>query len=261
MIEFDKVSFSYGTRKVLQDVSFLIQKEERVAVLGGSGEGKTTILKLILRLLRPDSGRILIEGEDITDKPENELREVRMKFSIVFQEGALFDSLNVMENVAFCLREYTKMSEEEINRKVRELLRTTGLEEATEMMPEELSGGMQRRAAIARALAAFEPKMFLYDEPTSGLDPINADMICKLILDLSKDGKGFIIVTHKIFDAVKVADRFILLKDGTIMFDGNREQLISSPDPDVKTFRSELHPPQLEKEPKERTIHRGGRNV
>ena len=117
MIEFDKVSFSYGTRKVLQDVSFFIPREEKVAILGGSGEGKTTVLKLILRLLRPDSGRILIDGEDITDKAEDELREARMKFSIVFQEGALFDSLSVKENVAFCLREYTRMSEEEIDRK------------------------------------------------------------------------------------------------------------------------------------------------
>ncbi len=260
MIEFDKVSFSYGTRKVLRDVSFFIPREERVAILGGSGEGKTTVLKLMLRLLTPDSGRILIDGEDITDKAEDELREVRMKFSIVFQEGALFDSLTVKENVAFCLREYTKMSEEEIDRKVRELLRTMGLEEAMEMMPEELSGGMHRRVAIARALAAFEPKMFLYDEPTSGLDPINADMICKLILGLSKDGKGFIIVTHKIFDAVKVADRFMLLKGGTIILDGNRDQLMNSPIPDVQIFRSELNPPQLGKEPRERMLNRGGRN-
>ena len=153
--------------------------------------------------MRPDSGRIIIEGEDITDKTEDELREIRMKFSIVFQEGALFDSLNVKENVAFCLREYTKLSEEEIDGKVRELLRWMGLEEPWNMMPEELSGGMHRRVAIARSLAAFEPKMFLYDEPTTGLDPVNAEMICKLILDLSKDGKGFIIVTHKVFDAMK----------------------------------------------------------
>ncbi len=242
MIEFDKVSFSYGTRNVLQGVSFLIRREERVAILGGSGEGKTTILKLILGLLRPDSGRILIEGEDITDKTEDELREVRMKFSIVFQEGALFDSLNVKENVAFCLREYTKLSEEEIDRKARELLRTMRLEEAIGMMPEELSGGMHRRVAIARSLAAFEPKMFLYDEPTSGLDPVNADMICRMILDLSKDGRGFIIVTHKVLDATKVANRFLFLKNGGIIFDGTREQLMRTPFPEIQTFLGELRP-------------------
>jgi phospholipid/cholesterol/gamma-HCH transport system ATP-binding protein len=190
--------------------------------------------------LRPDSGRIIVEGEDITGKTEDDLRETRMKFSMVFQEGALFDSLNVKENVAFCLREYTKLSEEEIDRKVRELLRRMGLEEAMEMMTEELSGGMHRRVAIARSLAAFEPKMFLYDEPTSGLDPINADMICKLILDLSKDGKGFIIVTHKVWDAMKVANRFLFLKKGGIIFDGSKEQLMRTPIPEIQTFLSEI---------------------
>jgi phospholipid/cholesterol/gamma-HCH transport system ATP-binding protein len=242
MIAFDKVSFSYGALQILREISFSIGVNERVAILGGSGDGKTTLLRLVLGLLRPDSGKIIIDGEDITDKTEDELREVRMKFSIVFQEGALFDSVNVKENVAFCLREYTRMSEEEIERKVRELLRMMGLEEAVEMMPEELSGGMHRRVAIARSLAAFEPKMFLYDEPTTGLDPVNADTICKLILDLSKNGKGFIIVTHKVFDAMKVANRFLFLKNGVIIFDGNKEELMHTPVPEIQTFLSELRP-------------------
>ncbi|MCL4476964.1 MAG: ATP-binding cassette domain-containing protein [Nitrospirae bacterium] len=240
MIVFDGVSFSYGDRAILTDLHFSIRADERVAVLGGSGEGKTTILKLIMGLMRPDSGMIFIEGEDITGKTEEALRDVRMKFSIVFQEGALFDSLNVKENVAFCLREYTALSEEEIDVKVRDLLRRVGVEQALEFMPEELSGGMHRRVAIARSLAAFEPKMFLYDEPTSGLDPVNADNICKLILDLSRNGKGFIIVTHKVFDALKVANRFIFLQDGKILFDGDREQLLHSPIPDIQIFISEL---------------------
>jgi phospholipid/cholesterol/gamma-HCH transport system ATP-binding protein len=240
MITFDGVSFSYGERPVLSDLHFSVRADERVAVLGGSGEGKTTILKLVMGLMRPDSGRVFIEGEDITDKTEEALRNVRMKFSIVFQEGALFDSLNVKENVAFCLREYTALSEEEIDVKVRDLLRLVGVEEAMEFMPEELSGGMHRRVAIARSLAAFEPKMFLYDEPTSGLDPVNADNICRLILDLSRNGKGFIIVTHKVFDALKVADRFIFLMDGKMLFDGSREELLHSPIPEIQTFISEL---------------------
>jgi len=243
MIVFDEVSFSYGALQVLREISFSIGVDERVGILGGSGDGKTTLLKLILGLLRPDSGKIVIDGEDITEKTEDELREVRMKFSIVFQEGALFDSLNVKENVAFCLREYTRMSEEEIERKVRELLRMMGLDEAVEMMPEELSGGMHRRVAIARSLAAFEPKMFLYDEPTTGLDPVNADTICKLILDLSKNGKGFIIVTHKVFDAMKVANRFLFLKNGAIIFDGKKEELMHTPVPEIQTFLGELRPP------------------
>ena len=243
MIVFDRVSFSYGALQILREMSFSIKADERVAILGGSGDGKTTLLKLILGLLRPDSGHIIIDGEDVTDKAEDELREARMKFSIVFQEGALFDSLNVKENVAFCLREYTRMSEEEIDRQVRELLSRMGLEEAVEMMPEELSGGMHRRVAIARSLAASEPRMFLYDEPTTGLDPVNADTICRLILDLSKNGKGFIIVTHKVFDAMKVANRFLFLKNGAILFDGDKDELIHSPIAEIQVFLSELNPP------------------
>ncbi len=241
MIEFDKVSFSYGTRGVLPGITFSILTEERVAILGGSGDGKTTVLKLILGLLRPDSGRILIDGEDITNRTEEELREARMKFSIVFQEGALFDSLNVKENIAFGLREYTILSEKEIDQKVRELLRKVDLEDAMELMPEELSGGMHRRVAIARSLAASEPKMFLYDEPTTGLDPVNAETICRLILDLSQNGRGFIIVTHKVFDAVKVANRFLFLKNGAILFDGDKDELMHSPIAEIQVFLSELN--------------------
>ena len=239
MIEFQKVSFSYGARSVLKDITFYIKRRERVAILGGSGEGKTTVLKLILGLLRPDSGRILIDGADITDKSENELREVRMKFSIVFQEGALFDSLNVKENVAFCLREYTAMSEEEIDAKVRSLLARVGMEEAMDLMPEELSGGMQRRVAIMRSLAAFEPEMFLYDEPTSALDPVNADIIYKLMTELSDEGKGFVMVTHEVPAAARVSERFLLLEKGRLIFDGNRQNLLRLPVPEIQLYVKE----------------------
>jgi len=239
MIEFEKVSFSYGDRHVLRDVSFSMRADERLAILGGSGEGKTTILKLILGLVDADSGRIIIEGDDITDKTEDELREVRMKFSIVFQEGALFDSLNVKENVAFCLREYSKLSEEEIDQKVREILKVVDVEPAIDLMTDELSGGMHRRVAIARSLAAYEPKVFLYDEPTTGLDPINADNICRLIVDLCKDGKGLITVTHKVSDAMKMAERFMFLKDGMILFDGDKDMLLKSPNEEIQRFISE----------------------
>ncbi len=242
MIEFDRVRFSYGAREVLRGISFWIDFHEKVAVLGGSGEGKTTVLKLIMGLLKPDSGKILIDGEDISNKTEAALREIRMKFSIVFQEGALFDSLNVKENVAFGLREYANLSEEELDQKVRTLLNRVDLEDAVDLMPEELSGGMHRRVAIIRSLAAIEPRMFLYDEPTSGLDPVNANIICKLILDLAVGGKGFIVVTHKILDAFKLADRFIFLEGGTILLDGQREKLISSSIPEVRIFLSELNP-------------------
>lgn len=241
MIIFDQVSFSYGRNPVLRDLSFTVNAYERVAILGESGEGKTTILKLILGLLMPDSGEITIDGEEISGKSEDELRSMRRKFSIVFQEGALFDSLNVRENVAFCLREYSRMPEDGIDRKVKELLKTVGMEQAMELMPEELSGGMHRRVAIARSLAACEPQMFLYDEPTSGLDPVNARNICRLIVDLSRDGKGFIIVTHKVLDALKVAKRFLFLHNGLLIFDGDRDHLLQTEIPEVRTFVKELY--------------------
>jgi phospholipid/cholesterol/gamma-HCH transport system ATP-binding protein len=241
MIVFNQVSFSYGIQPVLKNLSFSIHLDERVAILGGSGEGKTTILRLILGLLKPDVGKILINGMDITDKPEEDLTEIRKKFSIVFQEGALFDSLNVKENVAFGLREYTKMTEEQLDQKVRELLRRVGLEQALELMPEELSGGMHRRVAMVRSLAAFEPNMFLYDEPTTGLDPVNADIICKLILDLSARGMGFVVVTHKVYDAIRLANRFLFLKNGSIIFDGKKEELVRASVPEIQIYIRELN--------------------
>ena len=241
MIQFDRVTFSYGPRVVVKDVSFSMQAHERVAILGESGGGKTTILKLILGLIRPDSGKIYIDGEEITEMTEEELRKVRMKFSIVFQEGALFDSLNVKENVAFPLREYGRMSEEELDMKVRALLSSVGVDQAIDLMPEELSGGMHRRVAIARSIAAFEPRMFLYDEPTSGLDPINADNICRVILSLSKNERGLLVVTHKVTDALKVANRFLFLHGGAVLLDGSKDELIHTTIPEVEAFLCELN--------------------
>jgi phospholipid/cholesterol/gamma-HCH transport system ATP-binding protein len=239
MIVFDKIDFSYGARRVLRQASFSVEFHERVAILGGSGEGKTTILRLILGLIRPDAGRIIIDGADITRMREKELRDVRMKFSLVFQEGALFDSLSVKENVAFCLREYTEMSEEEIEERVRQILRTVGVEQALELMPEELSGGMHRRVSIARSLAMAMPRMFLYDEPTTGLDPVNADNICRLISGLSREGRGLMMVTHKVSDAMKVAERFMFLQEGRVLFDGGRQKLLDADIPEMRLFVQE----------------------
>jgi phospholipid/cholesterol/gamma-HCH transport system ATP-binding protein len=240
MITMDDVTFGYGTKPVLLNASLKIGASERVAILGGSGEGKTTILKLILRLIKPDTGRISVEGVDITEMSEDELRDVRRKFSIVFQEGALFDSLNVKENVAFCLREFSEMTEEQIDARVHELLRVVGVEEAINLMPSELSGGMHRRVAIARSLAAFEPKMFLFDEATTGLDPVNAERICRLINEICKEGTGLIIVTHKVIDAIRVAGRFLFLLNGRIVFDGNRQELLGSDNPAIVEFLNEF---------------------
>jgi phospholipid/cholesterol/gamma-HCH transport system ATP-binding protein len=245
MIEFRNVTLAYNDHVVLNNISFTADFSERIAILGGSGGGKTTILRLMLGLIRPDEGKIIIDGQDISLLSESQLREPRMKFSIVFQEGALFDSKNVRENVAFCLREYGHYSEKEIDQRVRELLKRLGIEEAIDLMPEELSGGMQRRAAIARSLAECEPKMMLYDEATTGLDPITAASICSLIKELSAgelpDRKGFIIVTHKVLDATRVADRYMYLENGSIAFDGDIEALRNTQDPELKEFISELY--------------------
>lgn len=245
MIEFRDVSLAYGSHAILERLSFRARFYEKIAVLGGSGEGKTTILKLILGLIRPDEGTILINGQEITGLSEAELRDARMNFSIVFQEGALFDSMNVRENVAFCLREYSKLTEKEIDIQVRELLRRLGIEDALLLMPEELSGGMQRRVAIARSLAGCNPKMMLYDEATTGLDPITADNICGLINELSEgeapDRRGIIIVTHKVTDAAKVAERYLYLHNGSIVFDGDMDAMKRTANTELRKFISELY--------------------
>lgn len=241
MIVFDDVWFYYGEREVLKGVSFSVQFNERVALLGESGGGKTTILKLILGLIKPDRGRILIDGVDITELNEEELIPVRRKFSIVFQEGALFDSLPVKENVAFFMRELLKLTDEEIYSKVSELLSLVGVHGAEELMPEQLSGGMHRRVAIARALSVGKTKMFLYDEPTAGLDPINSQRIISLIEDLAdRENTGIMIITHVVYVAWQLCNRFIFIKDGSIIFDGNKNELISTNISDVKDFIKEL---------------------
>ncbi len=244
MIEFINVSLAYNDRSVLQGLSFSAQFSEKIAILGSSGEGKTTILRLLLGLLDPNSGSIVIDGTDITAVPESARRDIRTKFTIVFQEGALFDSLSVRENVAFCLREDGSLSEKEIEESVRGFLRRVGIEDAIGLMPEQLSGGMQRRAAIARSLCACEPKMILYDEPTTGLDPVTAENICDLINGLSSGNppqrKGIIVVTHNVSDAAKVAERFLYLKEGRIVFDGGLSELRSTADPSLREFIKEI---------------------
>lgn len=246
MIELQSVRLSYNTHQVLDGISFKANFYDKIAILGESGGGKTTILKLLLGLMRPDSGSILIDGQNIALLPESELRASRLKFSIVFQEGALFDSLNVRENVAFPLREFADHSEDEIESRVRELLRRVGIEEAIDLMPEELSGGMQRRAAIARSLATCDPAMMLYDEPTTGLDPLTADNICNLINVLSSgappERKGLIIVTHDVEAAARVAERFLYLKEGRIVFDGGLDAITHTADPRLRKFIKELLP-------------------
>jgi phospholipid/cholesterol/gamma-HCH transport system ATP-binding protein len=244
MIEFQDVTIVYNGRPVMDRVSFTAQFHEKIAILGSSGAGKTTILKLIVGLDQPDSGRILINGTDISALTEAELRDIRMNFSIVFQEGALFDSLSVRDNVAFCLWEREKAPEDVVESTVKSLLNRVGIEDAMYLMPDQLSGGMQRRVAIARSLAGCRPRMMLYDEPTSGLDPLTADTICNLINELSSgaptERTGLIIVTHDVSDAIKIAERFMYLRNGRIQFDGGLEALTSSQDAELKKFIKDI---------------------
>lgn len=236
MITFDNIWLWQEERAVLKDIDFTIKTDERVAILGPSGAGKTTILKLILGLLHPDSGRVIIDKQDIAKLTEDAIDRVRLKFSIVFQEGALFDSLSVKDNVAFYFKEQTNFTIDQIDEQVAILLKTVDMEDAGDLMPEQLSGGMKRRVAIARSLAVSEARMNLYDEPTSGLDPVNSDIIRSLIMHLAGDGKGFIVVTHEIFDALSLAFRFMFLKDGEIVFDGDKNQFVNSKVPQVEEF-------------------------
>jgi phospholipid/cholesterol/gamma-HCH transport system ATP-binding protein len=241
MVAFENVTLRRGSRTILERVSFRIEHRERVVILGGSGTGKTTLLKLILGLIRPDAGRIIIDGEDLTSRSEKQLRAIRVKFMIVFQEGALFDSLTVKENVAFYLRERGGMGEEEIDRRVGAMLDRVGLGYAMDRMPEELSGGMIRRVAIARSLAAGEPSMFLYDEPTGDLDPLSADTVIGLIRSLATESRGFIVVTHQILHALRLGRRFMFLGDGSILFDGDGDELLETEQPQVRDFIGQFY--------------------
>ncbi len=239
MITFDNVWLFQDERAVLKNVTFLIKNGEKVAILGPSGAGKTTILRLILGLITPDSGRVLIDGEDYMHLSESKRENVRLKFSIVFQEGALFDSLSVKDNVGFYYDQYfkkKKMNPADVEQRISDLLEKVGLQESAEKMPEQLSGGMKRRVAIARALAVSDAVMNLYDEPTSGLDPVNTNIIRSLITELADDGRGFVVVTHEILDALVMAKRFMFLTDGEIFFDGTQDEIVHTTIPQVTQF-------------------------
>jgi len=247
-IEFEHVTKSFflpdGTlQTVLEDVSFFVPRGETVAILGRSGVGKSVTLKHIVGFLKPDLGRVFVDGVDITDFEEEQLAEVRRRMAMVFQSGALFDSLTVAENVGFPLRERARLDgqaleEEEIERRVRELLETVELEEKADMMPADLSTGMRRAVAIARALAA-EPDCILYDEPTTMVDPLMAQIITELIQRLKeKFHKTSIVVTHDVRLAERVADRMVMLHQSRVAFFGTPAEWQVSADPEVERFRA-----------------------
>ncbi|MGH7423129.1 MAG: ABC transporter ATP-binding protein, partial [Candidatus Methylomirabilales bacterium] len=204
--------------------------------LGGSGTGKSVLLKLIIGLLKPDTGQILVEGEDIVPLQEEELLQVRRKVGMLFQGAALFDSLSVRENVAFPLREHTRMTEAEIRGRVEEVLALVGMAGVEEKLPSELSGGMRKRVGLARAIA-LTPRIVLYDEPTTGLDPRNVDKINELITDLrAKLQVTSVVVTHDIQSALRISDRVALLSDGRVVDTGTPAEIAKAEHPVVQEF-------------------------
>jgi phospholipid/cholesterol/gamma-HCH transport system ATP-binding protein len=221
---------------VLQEISLEVGRGETLSVLGRSGTGKSVLLKLIIGLHKPDSGSIRVNGEDVTKLKLKELNEVRKKVGFLFQQAALYDSLTIEENVGFPLRRHSRMSDEECHERVRELLASVGMEKDAHKLPGELSGGMQKRVGLARALA-LEPEIILFDEPTAGLDPITAAEIDDLILRLQKERHmTSVVVTHDIPSAQGVSDRVALMRDGQLLIEGTFEDLQKSRDPFVMQF-------------------------
>jgi phospholipid/cholesterol/gamma-HCH transport system ATP-binding protein len=262
IVVFDKVSLAFDDKVILREVSFTLITGRTKLILGASGAGKSTILKLILGLLKPDAGVIWVNGERVDLMSELEMMKVRTDLGMVFQEGALFDSLTVAENVGYKLYEETDMAPHLVRARVEEVLGFIGLAEFIDRMPSELSGGQRRRVAIARAMAA-KPRILLYDEPTTGLDPITATTVDEEIIKLRDlENVSSIVVTHQLRDAFYVATHeavrrddglmriapadaekseeaeFIMLKDGVISFEGHAAELRGSKDPYIKTFLS-----------------------
>ena len=260
-VVFDKVSLAFDENVVLRDVSFSLAAGHTKIILGASGSGKSTILKLIVGLLKPDAGQIWVHGARVDNMSENEMMKVRDDLGMVFQEGALFDSLTVAENVGYKLYEETDMPLAEVRRRVEEVLGFVRLSEYIDSMPSELSGGQRRRVAIARAMA-YKPPTLLYDEATTGLDPITATTVDEEIIKLRDlENVSSIVVTHQLRDAFLVATHeavregekieivsadpkkcdeaeFIMLKDGRVLFEGNAAELRASTDPYIRTFLS-----------------------
>ncbi len=229
---------SFGQQKVLDGIDLCVAKNETVVILGRSGTGKSVLLKLLVGLQKPDSGSIRIHGQEISGLEMEQLNEVRKKIGFLFQDAALYDSLNVRDNVAFPLNRHTTLSEADQDKRVRGLLASVGMEKDLEKMPSEISGGMQRRVGLARALA-LDPDILLFDEPTAGLDPITSGEIGKLILKLKQERKlTAIVVTHDIQGAKAYSDRLVVVNEGHIVTEGTLEELQKSKDPFVVQFLS-----------------------
>lgn len=235
-IQIENLYKSFGDQEVLTGIDLTINRGESVAVIGRSGSGKSVLIKHIIRLLEPDRGRVLFNGDDVATLDGKALVAVRRRIGMLFQSAALFDSMTVAENVGLGLKESRRFKQEEIDRKVKEKLDMVGLAEAVDKYPSELSGGMRKRVGLARAIAD-DPEVLLYDEPTTGLDPITSDMIDDLITDLNQKLKvTSIAVTHDMRSATRIAQRIIMLYLGKVRFDGSPEELEKTDDEVVRQF-------------------------
>ncbi|MCL5028118.1 MAG: ATP-binding cassette domain-containing protein [Bacteroidetes bacterium] len=237
-VEIKHLSKSFDDLIVLDDISLKINEGENVVIFGRSGSGKSVLLKCIVRLLEPDSGDILIEGENVFTLSIKRLNELRKQIGFLFQSAALYDSMSVRENLEFPLIRNFNFLQSEREKKVKEVLEKVSLEDAIDKMPAELSGGMKKRIGLARTIIT-KPKLILYDEPTTGLDPITSKEISQLIVELQKDlNTTSIIVTHDLICAKIIATHAVVLKDGKIRYEGNLENLTSKEDPFLKDFFS-----------------------
>jgi phospholipid/cholesterol/gamma-HCH transport system ATP-binding protein len=236
LIEFRKVSKQFGRQMVLNHVDLEVREGESLVIIGASGSGKSVMLKHIVGLLQPDEGEVWFDGRRIDNLYERQLAGIRVQFGFLFQMGALFDSMNVEENVAFPVVQHTDKTKEEISGIVDEKLRMVGLPNVRKKMPAELSGGQRKRVALARAIA-LSPRVILYDEPTTGLDPIRADVINELIIKLQRGLKvTSVVVTHDMHSAFKIANRIVMLSDCKLIADGTPDQIRHSSDPVVQRF-------------------------
>jgi phospholipid/cholesterol/gamma-HCH transport system ATP-binding protein len=241
MIRLENITLEFEGRKILEDVSLEVKSGETKVVLGPSGAGKSSLLKIILGLWKPQSGSVFIDGINITDLSEKELNPIRQRTAMVFQGNALFDSLTVAQNVGYFLSEHSDMKSHEVRNRVEDCLQFVNLPDTMKLLPEEISGGMKKRVAIARAIA-FHPEIILYDEPTTGLDPINAKTITELIIKLKRERRATsIIVTHILRDAFAVGDSLAVMDEGKIVFDGTSQELIKCENPFIQNFLSEIH--------------------
>ena len=234
-VRLENVSKSFGARKVLDGVSFDVPAGQGFVILGRSGTGKSVTLRHIIGLVRPDTGRVLVDDKEINALDGTALAEVRKKMGFLFQNSALFDSITVGENVAFPMRRHTKLADREIRERAMEKLAAVGLEKDYEKMPADLSGGMKKRAGLARAMA-LDPCLLLVDEPSAGLDPITTEEIDDLLLALKEQGTTLVVVTHNIPSARKIGDELVMLHEGRLVARGTPEELSRNEDPIVRAF-------------------------